>query len=90
MPLNIKNPEVERLIAEIADLTGESKTDAVRKALEERKARLAYRISGNNRSTRLRRFLELEVWPNVPGKELGRRLSRRQEEAILGYGTEGV
>jgi len=90
MPLNIKNPEVERLIDEIAGLTGETKTDAVRKALEERKARLAYRISGNNRGARLKRFLELEVWPQVPRKELGRRLPRRQEEEILGYGKEGV
>ena len=53
MPLNIKNPEVERLIDEISGLTGETKTDAVRKALEERRARLAYRISGNNRGARL-------------------------------------
>lgn len=90
MPLNIKNPEVERLIDEISDLTGETKTDAVRKALEERRARLAYRISGNNRGARLRRFLELEVWPKVPPKEPGRRLHRHQEEAILGYGKEGV
>jgi antitoxin VapB len=90
MPLNIKNPEVERLIAEVAGVTGETKTEAVRKALEERKARLAYRISGDNRKARLNRFLEQEVWPRIPGKELGRRLSRNEEEAILGYGKEGV
>jgi len=90
MPLNIKNPEVERLIAEVAGVTGETKTEAVRKALEERKARLAYRISGDNRRARLHRFLEQEVWPRIPGKELGRRLSRDEEEAILGYGKEGV
>jgi len=27
VPLNIKNPEVERLIEEISQLTGETKTD---------------------------------------------------------------
>ncbi len=90
MPLNIKNPEVERLIDEIADLTGETKTEAVRKALEERRARLSYRISANNRGARLRRFLELEVWPQIPRRELGRSLSRLEEERILGYGKEGV
>jgi len=90
MPLNIKNPEVERLIDEIAGLTGETKTEAVRKALEERRARLSYRISPSSRGARLRRFLELEVWPQIPKKERGRRLSRLEEETILGYGKEGV
>ncbi len=90
MPLNIKNPQVEKLVEDIAGLTGETKTEAVRKALEERRARLSYRISAGNRGDRLKRFLELEVWPQVPKRELGRRLSRRQEERILGYGKEGV
>ncbi len=89
MPLNIKNPQVERLINEVARLTGESKTEAVRKALEERRARLSYRIS-EDRGARLRRFLEHEVWPGLPKKELGRRLSRREEETVLGFGKEGV
>ncbi len=90
MPLNIKNPRVEQLVDDIASLTGETKTEAVRRALEERKARLSYRISTGNRGARLKRFLELEVWPQLPKKELGRRLSRRQQERILGYGKEGV
>ena len=41
MALNIKNPQVERLAADVAALTGESKTKAIRKALEERKNRLS-------------------------------------------------
>ena len=90
MPLNIKNPEVERLVEEIADLAGETKTEAVRKALEERRARLAYRLSGNGRAARLARFLENELWPLVPDDQRGRALSRAEEEAILGYGPEGV
>lgn len=90
MALNIKNEAVERLTAEIARLTGESKTEAVRRALEERKARLAYRVADEDRGARLQRFLENEVWPEVPPKELGRRLSRAEEEEILGYGPEGA
>ena len=90
MPLNIKNPEVERLVREVARLAGESKTEAVRKALEERRERLTLQVSSGNREARLRRFLEQEVWPTVPREELGRRLSRAEKEAILGYGTEGV
>jgi antitoxin VapB len=90
MALNIKNSAVERLAAEVAGLAGESKTEAVRRALEERKARLAYRIVDGDRESRLRRFLETEVWPKIPAEEMGRRMSREEEEQILGYGQEGV
>ena len=90
MALNIKNSAVERLAAEVARLSGESKTEAIRRALEERKARLAYRVVDGDRVSRLRRFLETEVWPVIPAKELGRRISREEEEQILGYGQEGV
>lgn len=90
MPLNIKNPVVERLADEVARLTGESKTEAIRKALEERRARLSFRLTGERHEERLRRFLEHEVWPIVPEDQLGRRLGRAEEEAILGYGPEGV
>lgn len=64
--LNIKNLEVERLAAEVARLTGETKTEAVRRALSERKQRLAHRIDPADRAARHRRFLEREVWPLVP------------------------
>jgi len=36
------------------------------------------------------RYLEREVWPAVPKKVLGRRLTRREEDRVLGYGPEGV
>jgi len=88
--LNIKNDAVERLVAEVARLAGESKTEAVRRALQERKARLAYRLVDGDKASRLRRFLETEVWPRIPAEELGRRMSREDEDEILGYGKEGV
>jgi antitoxin VapB len=90
MALNIENAKVEQLVTEVAGLTGESKTEAVRKALEERKQRLQLRVASGNRRARIFRFLEQEVWPAVPEGELGRTLSRAEEEAILGYGEEGV
>ena len=90
MSLNIKNREVERLVEEVTTLTGETKTDAVRRALEERQARLVYQGTAADRAARLRRFLESEVWPNVPPGELGRQLSREEEEKLLGYGSAGV
>ncbi|MGV9366949.1 type II toxin-antitoxin system VapB family antitoxin [Amycolatopsis sp. NPDC003731] len=39
--MNIKDPETERLAAEVAELTGDTKAGAVRAALGELKARLA-------------------------------------------------
>jgi antitoxin VapB len=90
MALNIKNAEVEQLVAEVAQITGESKTEAVRQALIERRHRLAYRLGDRHPEARARRFLETEVWPSIPPGELGRRLSEAEEDAILGYGPEGV
>jgi len=40
MALNIRNPEAERLAETVARLTGETKTEAVTRALHERLARL--------------------------------------------------
>ena len=90
MALNIKDPETERLAAEVAAMTGESKTRAIRRALEERRERLAFRVVRRGRGEALRRFLEREVWPQVPPAELGRRLTRAEEEAILGLGPDGA
>lgn len=88
MALNIKNADVERLAAEVARLTGESKTEAIRKALDERRRRL----KGPSVADRRRRVLRLleRIWSTTPKKELGRRLTRAEEDAILGYGPGGV
>jgi antitoxin VapB len=40
MGINIKNPETERLIRELAQLTGEGKTEAVTGAVREKLERL--------------------------------------------------
>ncbi len=90
MALNIKNPKVERLAAEVAELARESKTEAIGRALEERKARLASHVVRKDRRAEFLAFLRREVWPAVPRKHRGRRLSKKEEEAILGYGPEGV
>jgi len=90
MALNIKNEEAERLAAEVARITGESKTEAIRRALAERRQRLAYRINAGDREARALRFLEREVWPGIPDDQLGRRLSRDEEDEILGYGPSGT
>ena len=89
MAMNIKNPEVERLATDVARLTGESKTEAVRVALLERRQRLALRVDPADRAQRARRYLEQQVWPLVPLSERGRGLTAAQEDEILGYGPDG-
>lgn len=89
MALNLKNAEVERLAAEVARLTGESKTEAIRRALEERRNRLRVAEVAQRRE-RVLRLLRTKLWPSLPKQQRGRRLSREEEDAILGYGPEGV
>lgn len=90
MALNIKDAETERLAAEVAELAGETKTRAVKVALEERRRRLRRRISRRDRGEALRRLLEDEIWPQIPPEVLGKPVSKEEREAILGYGPEGV
>ena len=89
MALNIKNAEVERLAAEVSRLTGESKTEAIRRALDERKRRLRGRTLADRRK-RVLTFLKREVWPGIPKDQLGRGLTRAEEDEILGFGPDGV
>ncbi len=89
MALNIKNNEVERLAREVASLTQETKTEAIRRALIERRSRLqaqGHKVGGRRS---LRDYLARNVWPVIPASELGRVISREEEDQILGYGPEG-
>jgi len=52
MPLNIKNPVTEKLVQELADLTGESMTAAVTEAVRERLER-AREANGTGLADRL-------------------------------------
>jgi antitoxin VapB len=89
MALTIKNDEVERLAEDVARLTGESKTEAIRKALEERRRRLKG-PSIDERRRRVLRFLEEEVWSKIPKAQRRKRISKREREELLGYGRDGV
>lgn len=90
MALNIKNPDAERLAAEVAALTGETKTEAIRKALLERKQRLRLGRGQDSKQARVERLLRERIWPEIPKKILGRTITKRQKERILGYGPAGV
>lgn len=91
MALNIKNPKVERLATELARLTGETKTEAIRRALEDRKSRLVLKASPTrDRASKIMDYLEREVWPKIPADVLGKKkMTKREREEILGIGPDG-
>ncbi len=90
MALNIKNPEVERLAKEVAELARETKTQAIRRALEDRKAKLeAEAPRGRLRGKDLRDWLEKNIWSTLPPELRGRGISKEEREEILGYGPDG-
>jgi antitoxin VapB len=90
MALNIKDDETERLAKEIAALTGESKTGAIRTALRERRERLALQRTAGDRERALRALLAEEIWPLLPTSTVGQAPSAEEQDAILGYGPEGA
>ena len=90
MALNLKNPEVEALAEEVARLTGETKTEAIRKALLERKAKLGLESPRRRSKKEMIQDLERFVWPHIRPEALGRLITREEEDEILGYGPDGV
>ena len=70
----VHRPVVESLASEVSQLTGETKTEAIRRALEERKQRLSFQVVRENRADELRSFLEREVWSVIRARSAGRRL----------------
>jgi antitoxin VapB len=85
MALSIKNPEVERLAEELAAVTGETKTEAIRRALEERRQRLTVRVLPARRHQLVIRRLQREVWGNLPPEMLNQPRDRAFEDRVLGY-----
>ena len=90
MALNIKDPVTERLAAEVAELTSNTKTGAIRSALEDQLRRLNEQAGRRVRGERVRRFFVDEAWPQIPSDILGTTTTKEQREEILGYGAEGV
>lgn len=87
--LNIKDPETQRLAAEVAALTGTTKTGAIRYALRQ-VLQAQSRPSVEQREERLTRFLEEEIWPLIPADQLGQPLPKGEREEILGFGQDGA
>ncbi|MCY4636751.1 MAG: type II toxin-antitoxin system VapB family antitoxin [Acidobacteria bacterium] len=82
MALNIRNAETERLAADLALLTGRTKTEAVTEALRDRLERLRRERSGRSLADEL--------------DDIGRRCARlpvldgRSADEILGYDEHGI
>lgn len=82
MPISIKNEETETLVRKLSALTGETLTETVRMAIEERYARV--------RQVRSGRTLEEEL------NEIALRCARRpvislaSDDEILGYDEIGA
>lgn len=90
MALTIKNAEVERLATEVARLTGESKTQAIRVALEERRRRLSTGIDPEAREAALLEWMETEIWSKVPPELRGQPHDNERDNEIIGYGPDGL
>jgi antitoxin VapB len=91
MALNIRDQETEKLAAEVAELTGESESNAVLNALREKHDRLALEKKSGRPRRRgdVLRFLETQIWPQIPEELRGKPITKAEREEILGYGPEG-
>jgi antitoxin VapB len=82
MALNIRNPETEQLAEKLARLTGETKTEAVTRALRDRLARVRRERSGRRLADDLDAIaLHCARLPVVDA---------RSPDEILGYDEHGL
>ena len=82
MPLNIKDPTTEKYVRELAAVTGEGVTVAVRKAAEERLQRVRRDKAGRNLAADL-----LEIGSRCAALP---DLDARNADEILGYDEHGL
>ncbi len=82
MALNVRNPEAEQIAAKLAELTGETKTEAVIRSLRDRLARVRRERAGRSLADEL--------------DEIARHCARlpvrdgRPPDDILGYDEQGL
>jgi antitoxin VapB len=82
MALNIRNSETEKLADAVAALTGETKTEAVRKALKERLENLKRRRGRKKLADELD-----EIALHCASLLV---LDKRNEDEIIGYDEKGM
>jgi antitoxin VapB len=82
MPLSIKNDATERLARQVASATGESLTEAIHRALEERWQQLKAKRHGRALAGQIEDLLRrVDSMPT---------LDSRSEDEILGYDEHGM
>lgn len=82
MALHIKNDEADQLARELSDLTGESLTEVVIRALRERLERVVGRRTTHGLHDEIARIQDrIKSLP---------RLDDRSDEAIIGYNDSGA
>jgi hypothetical protein len=64
----------------------DTKRGAVRGGLKEHKRRLRDK---SDRVLETKAYLEREVWPHIPSDVRGKKITRREQEEILGIGPDG-
>lgn len=82
MPLSIKNDDAERLARQVASETGESMTEAIRRALEERWQRL--------KTGRRSRILTAQIEDLLRRVDALPTLDSRPGDEILNYDEHGM
>lgn len=102
MALNIKDKQTEALVNEIASLTGETQTEAVRQAATERLERLEKSRRGRFGGVRrlgydpkesaesFEYWFETEIRPLLKEENRGKPITKAEREQLLGYGPGGV
>jgi antitoxin VapB len=87
LALNIRNAEAHRLAAEVASLAGETKTDAVIRALQDRLHRLQRerQHTANHRSSLVNRLDQIAL--RCASRPMA---DRRSADEILGYDALGL
>jgi antitoxin VapB len=83
MALNIKDPEVDRLAAELAHRLHTTKTAAIRHALHAQLMLLESRAG--DRQAQLLDVMRSEIWPLLTDRTP---ITKREREEILGYDPE--
>lgn len=84
MAFHVRNQKADRLVRELQDVTGESLTTAVTRALEERLGREREAVRFRNSDPL---SVVQESWERLAGVEVR---DTRSADEILGYGGDGL
>ena len=91
MGIDFEDAEVREMAREVAEMTGETETGAVREALREKRERLEPTPKKRRRPAEsMHEWMEREIWSQIPDHLLDREpMTKAEVEEILGIGPEG-